>query len=72
MTAWWVLPDGRYLALSSGADLLTDVAIDIEDLRRACAELEKTRVESRRATSESRRARLRRSSTLQLVRDNTA
>jgi len=67
MVAWWVVPDGRYVAMNNTVDVLTDVVVELEDFRRARQELRDSVAESRRSVSESRKARLHRSSNLRLV-----
>jgi hypothetical protein len=67
MVAWWVVPDGRYVAMNNTVDVLTDVIVELEDFRRARQELRDSVADSRRSVSESRKARLHRSSNLRLV-----
>jgi hypothetical protein len=65
--AWWVLPNGEYLAMNLRVDLLTDAAAEMEDRCRARDELNEIVAESRRSVGESRKDRNLRSTNLRLV-----
>jgi len=58
-SAWYLLPSGKFLPLTTTQDLLVDLAPVVEDMTVACRQLQGAMTESIQTLAEARRLILR-------------